>query len=41
MNPIEALKDIEIEWIDASKNEGITGIIAVHLQTPYGNVRLD
>ncbi|NCW13362.1 MAG: VOC family protein [Chitinophagia bacterium] len=41
MNPTEAFEDIEIEWIDASKNEGITGIVAVQLQTPHGKVRLD
>ena len=41
MNPIEAFENIEIEWVDAAKNEGMTGIMAVQLQTPIGKVRLD
>ena len=32
---------IEVEWLDPAKNEGETGIIAVHLSTPNGIVRLD
>ena len=40
-NPTEAFEDIEIEWIDEANNEGITGIVAVQLQTPHGKIRVD
>ena len=33
--------DIEVEWVDASTNDGDTGIVAVHLATPTGVIRLD
>ena len=33
--------DIEVEWVDASTNDGDSGIVAVHLQTPTGVIRLD
>ena len=32
---------IEVEWLNPAENEGETGIIAVHLSTPNGIVRLD
>jgi hypothetical protein len=33
--------DITIEWIDPAQNDGDSGIMAVHLQTPTGVIRLD
>jgi hypothetical protein len=33
--------DIEIQWLSTQSNEGDTGIVAVHLLTPTGVVRLD
>jgi hypothetical protein len=33
--------NIEVEWVDASNNDGDSGIVAVHLQTPTGVIRLD
>ena len=32
---------IEVDWLNPVENEGETGIIAVHLSTPNGIVRLD
>ena len=32
---------IEVDWLKPAENEGETGIIAVHLSTPNGIVRLD
>ena len=32
---------IEVDWLNQAENEGETGIIAVHLSTPNGIVRLD
>ncbi len=32
---------VDIEWIDSSGNDGENGIVAVHLATPEGIVRLD
>jgi hypothetical protein len=32
---------IEVQWLEPVENEGETGIIAVHLATPNGIVRLD
>ena len=32
---------IEVDWLNPAENEGETGIIAVHLSTPNGIVRLD
>lgn len=39
--PSSALPDIEILWIEPSQNENETGIVAVHLQTANGTIRLD
>ena len=33
--------DIEIVWVDPAKNDGEEGIVAVYLQTPTGEIRLD
>jgi hypothetical protein len=33
--------DIEIIWVDPASNDGEEGIVAVYLQTPAGEVRLD
>jgi hypothetical protein len=33
--------DIEVVWIDPAKNDGEEGIVAVYLQTPSGEIRLD
>jgi len=33
--------DIEIVWVDPSKNDGQEGIVAVYVQTPSGEIRLD
>ena len=33
--------DIEVVWVDPANNDGESGIIAVHLQTPNGVVRID
>jgi hypothetical protein len=38
---LDGLKGTDIEFIDPSKNEGESGIVAVHLMTPIGVVRLD
>ena len=32
---------VEVEWLNPEENEGETGIIAVHLATSNGIVRLD
>ena len=32
---------VEVSWLDPSANDGENGIVAVHLQTPGGVVRLD
>ena len=37
----EAIGDVEIIWVDASTNDGETGIVAVYLQTPTGEIRVD
>ena len=31
---------VEVVWLDSSANDGENGIVAVHLQTPSGVVRL-
>jgi hypothetical protein len=36
-----AVDDIEVVWVDPADNDGENGIIAVHLQTPNGVVRID
>ena len=33
--------DIEVIWVDPAKNDGEEGIVAVYLQTPTGEIRLD
>ena len=33
--------DVEVEWVAASASEGESGIVAVHVITPNGVVRLD
>ena len=38
---ISGLDKISIEWVDPSAHDGETGIVAVHLNTPNGDVRLD
>jgi Glyoxalase-like domain len=37
----KALDGIAIEWVEPSKNDGQMGIVAVHLRTPNGVVRLE
>jgi len=36
-----AVGDIEVVWVDPADNDGENGIVAVHLQTPNGVVRID
>jgi hypothetical protein len=38
---IDGLNGADIEFIDPSTNDGEYGIVAVHLMTPSGVVRLD
>ena len=33
--------DIEVVWVNPSENDGDSGIVAVHLATPTGVIRLD
>ena len=33
--------DIEVVWVDPAANDGEEGIVAVYLQTPSGEIRLD
>ena len=33
--------DVEVIWVDPSTNDGENGIVAVHMMTPTGIVRLD
>ena len=33
--------DIEVVWVDPATNDGEDGIVAVYLQTPTGEIRLD
>ena len=35
------LRNIEINWLDTIENDGQTGIVAVHVSTPNGVIRLD
>ena len=37
----QAIGDIEVEWSEPSDSDGNNGIIAVHLETPNGVIRLD
>jgi hypothetical protein len=41
LDPKIALKGIEITWLNAKECEGQTGIVAVHVSTPNGVIRLD
>ena len=36
-----AIGDIDVVWVDPANNDGQNGIVAVHLQTPSGVVRID
>jgi catechol 2,3-dioxygenase-like lactoylglutathione lyase family enzyme len=36
-----AIGDIEVTWVSPANNDGESGIVAVHLETPHGVVRLD
>lgn len=36
-----AIGDIEVVWVDPSETDGVSGIIAIHLETPNGIVRID
>lgn len=36
-----AIGEIEVQWISPDENEGENGIVAVHLSTPNGVVRID
>ncbi len=36
-----ALGEVEVIWVSPSDNDGESGIVAVHMQTPNGVVRLD
>jgi hypothetical protein len=41
-NTAQALGDnVEVEWLSPADNDGENGIVAVHLNTPNGVVRLD
>jgi hypothetical protein len=37
----KAFDGVAIEWVDPATNDGQTGLVAVHLSTPNGVVRLD
>jgi hypothetical protein len=37
----DAIGEVEVIWVDPSTNDGDTGIVAVYLQTPHGEVRVD
>ena len=37
----QAIGTIEVVWVDPAQNDGENGIVAVHLQTPGGVVRID
>jgi hypothetical protein len=36
-----AIGDVEVQWLSPEDNDGESGIVAVHLETPHGVVRLD
>jgi hypothetical protein len=36
-----AFDGVEIQWLNPSTSDGQTGLVAVHLSTPNGVVRLD
>ena len=35
------IADVEVEWVAAASSEGESEIVAVHVMTPSGVVRLD
>ena len=37
----DAIGDVEVIWVDPSTNDGESGIVAVYLQTPQGEIRID
>jgi hypothetical protein len=37
----KAFDGVEIQWVLPEDNDGQTGLVAVHLATPNGVVRLD
>ena len=41
VDPDSAIEGIEISWINPTYNDGETGIVAVHLKTQNGIIRLD
>jgi len=36
-----ALGNVQIEWIDSSRNDGVSGVVSVELKTPNGFVTVD
>ena len=38
---LASLGDVNIEWVDPSTNDDQSGIVAVHLATPAGDIVLD
>ena len=38
---LDSLGNVTIEWVDPSTNEGQSGIVAVHLSSPTGDIVLD
>ena len=38
---MDALGSVEIEWMDQVANDGLSGIVAIHIATPLGLVILD
>jgi Glyoxalase-like domain len=35
------LDEVKVEWVDPARAGGVTGIVAVHFDTPAGQVRID
>lgn len=38
---LNALGDVQIDWVDSSFNDGESGIVALFISTPAGEIRLD
>jgi len=38
---LDSLVDVSLEWVDPITNDGLSGIVAIHLETPNGIVVLD
>lgn len=36
-----AIGGVEVQWLSPEQNDGESGIVAVHLETPHGVIRLD